>query len=115
VNKVLRVAAKQENVEEARARVHEAVSLRVAEDESLRGPQEPVRAEEHEEGLRAPRRALREEMFASREEARWDLDSAVPRLELVCEGCGYGACVERPPDRCPMCSAAAWRRARATR
>lgn len=34
------------------------------------------------------------------------------RLELVCCSCGYSVSVERQPERCPMCSASDWRRAK---
>ena len=30
------------------------------------------------------------------------------RMEIRCEGCGYGAVVSRLPARCPMCGRATW-------
>src|SRR6188472_2864562 len=35
-----------------------------------------------------------------------------PRIEVRCEGCGYGAVVRHLPARCPMCGGAAWIAAR---
>ena len=35
-----------------------------------------------------------------------------PRIEVRCEGCGYGAVVRHLPARCPMCGRAAWIAAR---
>jgi rubrerythrin len=89
----------------------------------LRASGSPILAEGHEQSrLRVTRevsRELREESIALRgqarlqaERARRNLDPTVRRLELVCGGCGYGVSVERPPDRCPMCSAWDWRPAK---
>ena len=30
------------------------------------------------------------------------------RREVRCEGCGYGAVVDREPARCPMCGDRSW-------
>lgn len=30
------------------------------------------------------------------------------RVEVRCEGCGYGAVVRHIPGRCPMCGGAIW-------
>lgn len=30
------------------------------------------------------------------------------RMEIRCEGCGYGAVVSHLPARCPMCGRATW-------
>jgi rubrerythrin len=104
---------------------HQAVSLTVAEYELLRASGSPILAQGHEQSrLRVARdvaRELRDESAALRAQARLqadrarrNLDPAARRLELVCGGCGYGVSVERPPDRCPMCSTWDWRPAKQT-
>lgn len=30
------------------------------------------------------------------------------RVEIRCEGCGYGAVVRHIPERCPMCGGGMW-------
>jgi rubrerythrin len=35
-----------------------------------------------------------------------------PRIDVRCEGCGYGAVVRDLPERCPMCGRATWIEAR---
>jgi hypothetical protein len=35
-------------------------------------------------------------------------EHACPRIEVRCEGCGYGAVVRHLAARCPMCGGATW-------
>ena len=35
-------------------------------------------------------------------------DEVDDRVEIRCEGCGYGAVVRHIPGRCPMCGGATW-------
>jgi rubrerythrin len=98
---------------------HEVVALSLAEYELLRATHSPILAEGHalcriraarevSSELREESLALRQQAQVQAERARRNLDPAARRLELVCGSCGYGVTVERPPDRCPMCSARDW-------
>ena len=100
---------------------HEAVSLSIAEYELLRANSSPIIAAGHEQSrirvarevsreLREESTALREQAHLQAERARRNVDPDARRLDLVCDSCGYSISVVRPPDRCPMCSAWAWRR-----
>jgi rubrerythrin len=97
--------------------------LTVAEYEVLRASSRPILADGHEpcrvrvareasRELQDESRALREQARLQAQRTRRNLDPTARRLQLVCGSCGYGISVERPPDRCPMCSAWDWRRAK---
>ena len=59
--------------------------------------------------LRDDSAALRGEARHQARRARRAVEAAGARIALVCARCGFGAAIERAPERCPMCASADWR------